>query len=395
MVPFFSLPLAVHARDFSAAAAEEQARRHNPELAAARWRIEEARARLVDAGRRPNPELLIEAGHTVDFHEGELMVGVMQKFPAAAKLSLEKYVSQALIEAAESETRVVERRLLVSVRQLVVQALVLDAQKDLRVKQLANAKELAGFAAARAGAGEGSVTEAVQFELEVHQLEIELLQIEAEKLGVLGELRPLLGLGDGNPIRLIGSLASPELPGGVPGADTRPEYQAAAQHERAAEQSLALEKARRRDDLSAGLFIGGGRSEDAPNGLGNDGLVGIRISIPLPLWNKNEGKIQQASATAARLRKEKESLAARLAAEAGTARSKMLVLARLVKEVDASLLPKSLELENQLQGFYVSGQAPLTDVLRARDKRLQLERTRLDALRDYHLAQASLGLGLN
>jgi cobalt-zinc-cadmium efflux system outer membrane protein len=271
----------------------------------------------------------------------------------------------------------------------------LDAQKALRDKQLANAKELADFATRRAESGEVSGLEAAQFELEANQVAVETLQLEAEKIGVLGELRPLLGLGSEKPFRLIGALASPQPSAPAPSVESRPEYQAAEQNERAAAQGIELEKARRRDDFSAGFFAGAERSEDAPDGLQNDGLIGFRVSIPLPLWNKNEGKIQEASATAARLRQEKEALAVRLTTEAGAARSKMQALAKLVSEIDKSLLPQSAALEEKLRGYYSSGQTSLTEVLRARDKRLQLERTRLEVLRDYHLAQASLGLGLN
>ncbi len=46
----------------------------NPGLAAARWRVEEARGRLTQAGRPPNPEL--ELGFTSRTREGENAFGV-------------------------------------------------------------------------------------------------------------------------------------------------------------------------------------------------------------------------------------------------------------------------------------------------------------------------------
>ena len=46
-------------------------------------------------------------------------------------------------------------------------------------------------------------------------------------------------------------------------------------------------------------------------------------------------------------------------------------------------------IEEKLNGFYKQAQpgAQLSDVLRAREKRLALEQARLDALRSYHLAR--------
>jgi len=393
-IPFLGLLTVAGAEEFSPAEAEARAVRYHPGLAAARFRIEEARGRMRQAGLRPNPELQFEAGLNAEFREGSLMAGFVQRFPATAKLRLEKEVSQALVEAAVAEVKSAEREVVLEVRQLVVKVLALDAQQALRARQMANAGELADFATKRAEAGEGSALEAAQFELEAQQIGVESLQLRAEKAGVLGALRPMLGLAGEAPLSLKGTLAAPRNPGAGPAPESRPEYEAAGHYEQAALRGIALEKARRREDVSAGIFGGAERTEDAPDGLGNDGLIGIRVSIPLPLWNRNEGKIQEATATSARLAAEKEALVFRLRGEARAARDSIEALAGLLSAIDETLLPQTTELEEKLQAFYSSGQAPLTDVLRARDKRLELERTRLDALRDYHLARASLGLGL-
>jgi cobalt-zinc-cadmium efflux system outer membrane protein len=381
------------AAEFSPAAAEALALRQNPDLAAARFRIEEARGRLNQAGRRPNPELQIEAGHNVNFREGSLMVGFVQKFPATTKLRLEKEVSQALVAAAEAEVKVAERQVLLAVRALGVKALAMKGRQALWEKQLANAKELATFASKRAESGETSGLEAVQFELEAQQISVETLQAQAEEAGVLAELRPLLGLPAASPITITGALPAPEVTsGGTP--EARPEYAVLQHNELAAQRNIELEKARRRDDISAGIFAGAERTEDAPEGMQNDGLIGLRVSIPLPFWNQNEGKIQEATATAARLHAEKLALAQRINGEQAAAVARMQMLAKIVNEIDTTLLPKTRTLEDKLQTAYATGLSPLTDVLRAREKRLQLERTRLDSLRDYHLIRASLGIGL-
>lgn len=45
------------------------------------------------------------------------------------------------------------------------------------------------------------------------------------------------------------------------------------------------------------------------------------------------------------------------------------------------------QVEEQLRTSYGTGQTPLTEVLRARSRRLELSQRRVDALRDYHLAR--------
>jgi cobalt-zinc-cadmium efflux system outer membrane protein len=61
------------------------------------------------------------------------------------------------------------------------------------------------------------------------------------------------------------------------------------------------------------------------------------------------------------------------------------------------LLPKAADVETRFRTAFTAGQTPLTEVLRARARRLELEQRRVDALRDYHLArvryEAAVGVG--
>jgi outer membrane protein, heavy metal efflux system len=373
------------------AEAETRAVQTNPDVAAARFRIEEARGKLTGSGRKPNPELQVESTLNTTIKEGSLAFGWVQKFPRAARLQQEKIVSQTLVETAEAEVKVAERQLALQVRGLAVKMLALQEQQALLRKQQANAAELAEFANKRVATGEGSETDAVQFELEAQQIEVESLQLASEQEGVLGDLRSLLAMPPAEPLEISGTLASPHGATAVSPA-ARPEVLVAERNLLTAEQLVDLEKMRRREDISGGIFAGWQRSEDVPEGFDNNGMIGMRMSIPLPFWNKNEGKIQEVTASAARLATEKQALVQRLAAEAATAQKRMEVLTLLIKQIDKTLLPKATDLESKLAEFYKSGQAPLTDVLRARDKRLQLEKSRLAAVRDYHLVRSALGL---
>ena len=65
----------------------------------------------------------------------------------------------------------------------------------------------------------------------------------------------------------------------------------------------------------------------------------------------------------------------------------MAIQAKLIAELDSAVLPKAAQIEEQLRNNYSVGQTALPEVLRARSRRLELERLRIDALRDYHLAR--------
>ena len=318
--------------------------------------------------------------------EGAVGVTVMQKFPLTARLRLEKAITRAELAAAEAEVRNAERKLTADVRTAAVKLLALGGQQALRTRQLGNSRELSGFTRRRLETGEASLVDASLVDLEAQQLQTEVLQLDVERTTLLGELRPLLGVAAADTPVIAGSLPGV---GEVPGrpAAARPDFEAAQSMAEAARQSVALARAQRWQDIGVGLNVSEERTEDAPEGFRRDTFLGLRFSLQLPLWNNNAGRIQEATAAASRANMEIDALALTISAEAAGARDAMAVLAKLVTSLDRDLLPKASQIEEQLRANYTTGQTALTDVLRARDRRLLIERQRLDALRDYHLAR--------
>ncbi|MEQ1853373.1 MAG: TolC family protein, partial [Chthoniobacteraceae bacterium] len=110
-------------------------------------------------------------------------------------------------------------------------------------------------------------------------------------------------------------------------------------------------------------------------------------SLPLPLWNANEGRIRAADAAATRADKELDALAVQIRGEVAGARGEMAGLAKVVSSVADELIPQSQRIEEQLQTSYGLGQTTFLEVIRARGRRFDLEVQLLAALRDYHLAR--------
>jgi cobalt-zinc-cadmium efflux system outer membrane protein len=168
---------------------------------------------------------------------------------------------------------------------------------------------------------------------------------------------------------------------------TRPDFQAAKLNAQAAAQGVALEQARRYDDVEGGLFAAAERTEDAPEGYEDEAIIGLRFKIALPFWNKNEGAIQEAEAKKERMEKEALALGRGIRLEAEAARAEMAEWKRLIDEIDDALLPLAAEQSKLAEDAYRSGQGEIQSVLRSREKRLQLSAAKLDALREFHLAR--------
>lgn len=377
------------AHDFTLESAVRYAREHNPDLAAARLRIDEAKGRRTNAGRWMNPELQIGAAKMPGTSEGSLGVAFMQKFPVTHRLRLEKSISQAELAAAEEEVQDRARMLSAEVRTLAIKLLYTDAVRELTERQIANSKNLAEIATGLNAAGQGDSTEVARMELEAGELHLNNLKLDTEVADMAGMLRPMLGLSPDEPLHFTGGLmGSVSLPVAPPDPHDRADYRAAGHMETAARHGIDLEKAKKYEDISIGAMAQAERVMDIPAGIQKRNMVGFQVSIPLPFWNRNEGKVQEASAMAERVQREKSALALHIQAEAATARASMAAFAKVAHETQEVLIPKAGEIEERLREQYRQGHATLEDLLRARDKHLQLEHEYLDAQRDYYLARA-------
>lgn len=361
-------------------------RKHNPELAAARLRIDEARGRLLGSGRRANPEFGVDFKHDSRFEEGTVGVSFDQKFPVTSRLRFEKALSASLVTAAELEVRDTERTIIAKAQLLMVKLLSLEQQSGLRQQQTDLAQKLSKFAADRSAAGELSALDAAQAQVDAQRLILESRKLETERVSLLGELKPKLGVSADDTLIVTGGLPVAELPARARW-EQRPDYQLARVNEDAARTGMDLARAKKWEDITAGVMWEGERMEDAPNGLERTGFLGFKLSVPLPLWNRNEGEVAEKNAAALRASLETKALAAEITNEAAAARAEMEANVKLARETKDTLLPLVVQQTDRLESAYKSGQADLLTVLRAREQRLQLESAVLDATRDFHLAR--------
>lgn len=375
----------------------ERVRAQNPDLAAARLRIAEAMGQMKQAGRPKNPELETSVEQNAHFREGKLEIGFSQRFPVTGRLRLEKEISATHLQAAEMEVREVERQLVARAKTSVIRVLAFRQRRELLRNQIALASEFSEKLSAASQKGEGSALDAASARLEAAGLSAQIRQLDAEEAAAVGELKPLLGMHAGQPINVGGILVQPVLPSNVVNPARRPDFQAATLGVDAARQGIDLQQALRYDDVEAGLFAATERTEDAPNGYDNEGIIGFRFRIPLPLWNKNEGAIEEAQATHERRKLEATALARQIRLEAESDRAQMIEWAKLIRELDESLLPLAAAQSKAADEAYAQSLTDIQTVFRSREKNLQLAATRLDALREFHLAlirhEASRGGG--
>ncbi len=371
----------------SLASVGDRVRAQNPDLAAARLRIQEALGRMNQAGRLANPELETSFEHNAKSFEGKLEIGFSQRFPLTGRLRLEKEVSLTELKSSEAEVREGERQLVGQAREAVVKVLAARQQRELLREQSVISRRFADFLSEITAKGEGSALDAGQAKLEAASLAMEIRQLEAAEAALIGGLKPLLGMRPGEALHVSGTLAAPALPAAPVDPARRPDFQAARLAALAAAQGVALEQSRRYEDVEGGIFAAAERNDDEPIGREDENIIGLRLKIPLPWWNRNEGAIQEAQARQQRKEMEATALARNIRLEAEAARAEMKEWADVIREINETLLPLADRQSTLAETTYRDGQGEIQAVLRSREKRVQLAVSRLDALREFHLAR--------
>lgn len=383
---FFCLPALSLAAEFSLSGIASRVHSHHPMLQAARLAVQEAHGRQLGSGRLANPTLETSFQNESRVSPRTTVFAIDQSFPITKRLRLEIQLTSQLVTAAELEVQDVERRLIAEARGHAVKIVALEKQRALRQQQTALAQKLSEFAKSRAEKGELSPLDAAQAQVDAQRLLLETRRLETEVISLLGALKPMLGVSPAESCTISGDLSGLTMPGITPWQQ-RADYQLAQTKINAAQTDASLAHSKRVQDVSAGFFAAREGQDQPAGNRESTGFVGFRVSIPLPLWNRNQGEIAEKKATAERQRLEAEALGTQIASEADTARREMQAHADLARETRDKLLPLVIEQTSKLEKAYESGQTDLLTVLRARDQRLQLEAAALDAVRDFHLAR--------
>ncbi|AFS52895.1 hypothetical protein BOX24_04770 [Leptospirillum ferriphilum] len=278
---------------------------NNKDLQAAQYVVKIARARLMQAGLLPNPRLSFsgyDAIFTNEPDEYELGAGFTQKFPVAGRIARQKDVARMDVARAQEEIRNAKLKLSAQVAQIFYRILILNRQIFLRDQLMQVDRELLDASRNRFRAAEVSELDVNTAQLELEQLyqERTLLKVQRSRSSI--RLKQLLGQTFDKPLQLDKTL--PPIPM-LPDLEEeqrralklRPDLRSAQLSVERSSAQVGLAKAQRWEDWTAGLGVFSGQTV-FPNGLSTGIDVGpsFVLTIPLPLWNRNQGRIAEAVA---------------------------------------------------------------------------------------------------
>jgi len=360
----------------------------NPGLASARHELGAQDGAVLQAGLPPNPTLSAErVGARRGDAARETTFQLSQPLELGGKRAARVLAAGRGRDSASAS---------LALRQAETRAGVIDAwfavlaaQEHVRLaRQGAElARRAAGATARRVVAGKVSPVEETRARVAASSVQLELVRADGALAGARQRLAALWG----NPAprfeRVDGAIdALPALP---PDQALRARLQRApalalARAELARRQALAqVELSKRAPDLT--LNVGSKRSEEAGR---TQAMVGI--SVPLPLFDRNQGGVLESARRVDQARDELAATALRLETELALARGEFEVARQQAQALRDDILPGAQSAYDAASTGFEYGKFGFLDVLDAQRTLLQAQTQYLNALADAHRALAAI-----
>ncbi|MHB8521956.1 MAG: TolC family protein [Limisphaerales bacterium] len=391
----------------SLAEAKRIAFERNWDLLAARSDVDIATAQKIVAKEFPNPAVSLLAtrintdgrpsgtvlGNSVWHRNYDSFAAINQLFEIGGKRSSRKASAAAGYQAAEARLKDARRVLDFGVTQAYVVALLAETNVAILKQSAASLSREARIAETRLKAGDISLADENQIEIAADRLELAARTSEAAATSARIAVEVLMGVehprGDWASGDSLEGLAL--LQGDVTrlrAAQERPDLVAAEAALHKAEADLRLQKAMRIPDPTF-LTQYERNPPDQPN------TIGIGVSFPLPLWNRNRGAILAAQAARDQAALQVNKIKMQIAADLANAQVAYREASARWRQQRDAIQPKSGKILTTVTFAYEKGGASLLDLLSAERNDNDVRLATAQAAADTVSAVASLEAALN
>jgi len=356
----------------------------------------------VRAGLLPNPVLEFEGATgamTGNSDDSSLSLGLSQEFFLGGKR--EKRLASADQELEIYHWQLIDRERVLSeeVKTAFYGALLAQKRIDLANRAMDLNRQLFDVARERLAAGDIP-------ELEMNLVKVESARSEGAMIAAVKELNQsqtklfnLMGLSEGATPALSGTLDSES---GVvkPLVDlvqlakgNRPDLKVLAAEKLKGEADINLAQAEAFPNLVAGLFYSHERSTDA-SAVGEekvrDNLLGIRLSLPIPVFDKNQAGVQEARAKKSSSESRWLATVRTVEREVETAYASYLNSEKILSLYKTNIIPQLEENLQLTQEAYRLGEVGILAVIQEQKKFFEVSDGYLMALHDRQTARVKL-----
>lgn len=378
--------------------------RASPALAEARFTEEAARADVVQARLRPNPTANLGASNfplqaNSRYGNGPgignnlvTSVELDQPFELGGKRSRRVAVASSALTGATLSRADVLRTARAELRLAFWGAVRARERRALADAVRARSAETLRIMRARYASQDISALDLDKIELEAAQQENEVADAVANERAAIAALLKLAGPGAPAEVEVAGELGSPAPPLDEPrlearAREARPDLAAARRAAETARASLSLAEAQRVPDVTVGVGYVRSRALVAGD---NPQALGLTLSVPLPLFSRNQGDIAKAHVEASRAENAARALEASIARDVTAAHARYAAAAEKVARYDGGALARAERALAVAEKTYRSGDRSLLEFLEAERTFIAVRSDYLDTM--YELRAARLEL---
>jgi len=374
----------IRATELSLEGAVQAALMGNRDLVAARFSVKKSEGRLRQAGLLPNPE--IEFNGFSDFvsggdGEGEFTIGLHQMLPLTARLSLAKEASRVAVAEALREVRNQERLLVARVQELYVRVQAARRRETDGNRARAEAGALGQLAQERLASGQGALSESALARVEEQRWLTSSTAASTEAESLRLELKTALGLPADAPLELAESLESAVETLRARTSPARPSYRpdveiALLSLDRAGAETR-LAEAGAWEGIRIGVEYMQDNGIDAPAGIDTGHFLGVKVSLPLPVWDRKTGEIEASQAAEEQRAAQVRALELEVANGIAAARRRVALLEQQTRLYGRDTQPVIETAERDMAQGFEQGRVDARDLLmvRAQNASLRVEST--------------------
>jgi len=374
--------------------------KHSAELAALEKEESAKQSLAIQAGTFSNPTLELQGATgslTGSPEDRSLSIGINQEFPLNNKLTLRREAVKREAESVQRQRDNTARLLKDEIATLGLEYLLASKRHDLAAEMLKLNRELVAVAEERFKAGDIPELELNLANVELVRAETRLLEIEKEKTPHRIKIASLTGLKESD-INLSDRFTAPKLSHNLQdlvkqAIATRPDLQALTREYEKAETEVRLAEAEALPNLTAGIFAQWQRSSTevgGMSGVNSDTQLGLRLSMPIPVFDRNQGGRAAARARLEVAESRRLALERNIVAEVETAVSRVSASERILAMFEQGIIPQLTENLKLTQEAYRIGEVGILSVIDEQKKFFEVNDSYLSALHSRRVSLVKL-----
>jgi cobalt-zinc-cadmium efflux system outer membrane protein len=373
---------------------------NNPDIKIAIGSIMHAKGSVSQANLRPNPKAVIEVENFggengfSGFDGAEITFGFEQEIEILGKRSYRRDVARHGLAMAQHEVYSSILATLANAHQSYVEFIIAKERLNLAEKRMELSDKTHVTVKNRVSAAAASEIQHTKVDIEQEIAAIEKFKAQENLASARAQLERLLSTSSdkisSNKDILSVSFNLPHKAELITALNALPQVEVMKLKELQSKSNVNLAKAHRIPNPTIGFGLRHFKDSNSNAFLAN-------FSMPIPVFDRNQGNLAQAQAEKLRASHEARSVALTLRESAEKVYEQLVSTSMEVSSYRSSIIPNAQKAYNQATEGYNSGRFSFLELLDAQRTLYEIQETYLDSLLRYHQAKAQVNflLGVN